>query len=281
MPQIPKRKNSNQFPRTSQLPSQSSKYWAKEKDRLLRQLLISDIENVTGRELAVYYAHIDQPIMPSDSDDLSEVLEGIVGRHIDLLIHTPGGGVDAVEKIVTVLKKRTDSFRVLVPGWAKSGGTVIAISSSEIVLGINSEMGPIDPQLKINGLGMVPAEVVANDPTMQPSVQAMAKMAVERMRKMAANYLAQGMLKGKTDAEIDAVVAQLSSATSYGSHGAVIDSDEAKQLGLAATYLEPSDELWKRIWLLHCCYEHDAALRNIGKFFEGSLYSLQRPAFKI
>jgi ClpP class serine protease len=275
------RKNSGQFPRTSQLPSQSSKYWAKEKDRLLRQLLISDIENVTNRELAVYYARIDQPIMPSDSDDLSEVLEGITGRHIDLLIHTPGGGVDAVEKIVTVLKKRTDSFRVLVPGWAKSGGTVIAISSSEIVLGINSEMGPIDPQLRINGLGMVPAEVVANDPTMQPAVQAMAKMAVERMRKMAANYLAQGMLKGKTEEQIAAVVAQLSSATSYGSHGAVIDSDEAKQLGLTATYLEPSDELWKRIWLLHCCYEHDAALRNIGKFFEGALHSLQWPAVKI
>lgn len=47
----PPRKNklADQFPRTSQLPSQSSRFWAKEKDRYLRQLLISDLEQTTGR----------------------------------------------------------------------------------------------------------------------------------------------------------------------------------------------------------------------------------------
>ena len=39
------RKTRKQFPRSGELPTQSSKYWAKEKDRYLRQLLISDIED--------------------------------------------------------------------------------------------------------------------------------------------------------------------------------------------------------------------------------------------
>src|SRR5471030_2543944 len=91
------------FPRVDQPTTQSSKYWAKEKDRYIRQLLISDIEDITKRELVVYFCRTDQAITETDAEDIAEVLEGIESKEIDILLYTVGGYIDAVEKIVSVL----------------------------------------------------------------------------------------------------------------------------------------------------------------------------------
>jgi len=98
-----KRKLRSQFPRSRDLPSQSSQYWAKEKDRYIRQLLIADIEEDTKRDLVVCFSRLDQSINESDANDLSEILQGVEHDAIDILLHTPGGYVDAVEKFITVL----------------------------------------------------------------------------------------------------------------------------------------------------------------------------------
>ncbi|QWC56938.1 hypothetical protein F7D01_07365 [Erythrobacter sp. 3-20A1M] len=144
----------SQFPRTADLTSQSPKYWAKEKDRYLRQLLILDIEEITGRPLMVCFSQLNQPINHTDPDDIAEIIQAIDGDACDILIQTPGGSVDACEKIISVLSKKFSDYRVIVPSWAKSAGTVIALSSNEIVLGINSELGPIDPHQAINGMSV-------------------------------------------------------------------------------------------------------------------------------
>jgi hypothetical protein len=103
----PNQKKPEQFPRTSDLPKQSPKYWVKEKDRYIRQQLIGDIEALTGRSLVVYFAQLDQEIGHTDSDDLSEILSGSHSQEIDFFLHTPGGNVDATEKIISILKQRT------------------------------------------------------------------------------------------------------------------------------------------------------------------------------
>ena len=270
------RKVRSQFPRSGKLPSQSSKYWAKEKDRYLRQLLISDIEEETGRELVVYFARLDQPIIETDSDDLSEIFEGVESKDVDILLHTPGGRVDAVEKIVTVLRNRTTDYRAIVPSWAKSGGTVIALSSSSILLGINSELGPIDPQMGTSEYGPVPAEFISNDESQPDILRKMAKTSIKRAQALAEKYLRDGMLKKEKVADIKRVVKKISSAQSYGSHGAVIDHMEAQSLGLSVEYLEPSSSLWRKIWLLYCLYDYDVRQNNLGKVFEGALYSMMR-----
>ena len=192
------------------------------------------------------------------------------------LIHTPGGSVDAVEKIVTVLRNRTDDYRAIVPSWAKSGGTVIALSSSRILLGINSELGPIDPQMRIPDFGQVPAEFLGEDESQPEIVRKMAQTSVKRARVLAEKYLRDGMLRKVKVTDVKKVVRKISSAQSYGSHGAVIDHTEAEALGLAVEYLEPSSPLWKKIWLLYCLYDYDVRQKNLGKIFEGALYSIMR-----
>jgi hypothetical protein len=273
----PNRKLKKQFPRDAALPSQSSKFWAKEKDRYLRQLLIADLEDQTGRETVVYFARLSEGINHSDADDMSEIIEGVSGDKIDLVIQTPGGMVDAVEKFVTVLRQRGKSYRVIVPSLAKSGGTVIALSAEKILLGVNSELGPIDPQFVMPDLGAVPCQFIADDNTQQPVLRSLAKSAVERMKQLAESILSEGMLKGKTKNELDDVINKISSSDTYNSHGAVIDFSEAEQLGLSVEWMKPEDDLWKRIWLLYCCYDHDIKLRGIGKIIEGAVNSIARP----
>ncbi|RUT96117.1 hypothetical protein EOD23_31180, partial [Mesorhizobium sp. USDA-HM6] len=88
----------------------------------------------------------------------------------DLFIQTPGGNVDATEKLIGILRQRLKSWRVIVPSWAKSAGTVIALSANDIVLGINSELGPIDPQWFANGLN-IPCDILGSDPTQPYHIQ--------------------------------------------------------------------------------------------------------------
>ena len=255
---------------------QSAKYWAKEKDRYLRQLLIKDIENLTDRPLFVYFAQLDQQINHTDPDDLSEIFQATDLKYGDLFIQTPGGSVDATEKIISILRQRFDDYRVIVPSWAKSAGTVIALSSSKIIFGMNSELGPIDPQWQYNGV-MVPCDILAADPAIAQHLRAMAQFATARMRQMATDLLAKGMMNGKSPQEIESVIQKISSTNGYMSHGAVIDYDEAKKLGLSIAYLDRNDEIWKRIWLLYCMYDYDSKAKSIGKIFEGSRFSIARP----
>jgi hypothetical protein len=272
----PKAGKSEQFPRSLLTPSQSPKYWVKEKDRYLRQLLIADIQGATGRPMFVYYAQLDQIINHTDPDDLAEILAGVGGETADFFIQTPGGNVDATEKLIGILRQRLKSWRVIVPSWAKSAGTVIALSADEIILGLNSELGPIDPQWQANGIS-IPCDILGSDPTQPYHIQQLALLAAKRMSQLAFNILQNGQMKGKSKQDIDDVLAKISTANGYMSHGAVIDYDEAKSLGLSVTYIPPEEVLWKQLWLLYCMYDYDTKANGIGRIIEGEKFSISRP----
>ncbi len=68
-------------------------------------------------------------------------------KGLDLILHTPGGEVGATESIVHYLRQIFGiDIRVTVPQIAMSGGTMMACSSKEILMGKQSSSGPIDPQ---------------------------------------------------------------------------------------------------------------------------------------
>jgi len=66
---------------------------------------------------------------------------------IDLLLHTPGGLVLASVQIARALLHHPAKTRVIVPHYAMSGGTLIALAADEIVMDPNAVLGPVDPQL--------------------------------------------------------------------------------------------------------------------------------------
>src|SRR3954451_1944109 len=86
-----------------------------------------------------------------DVDDSEAVLRAIRltddERPIDLLLHTPGGLVLAAEQIAHAVRAHPAKVTVLVPHYAMSGGTLIALAADEIAMDPHAVLGPVDPQL--------------------------------------------------------------------------------------------------------------------------------------
>lgn len=83
-----------------------------------------------------------------DSEDVLRALEATDDdRDIDLVLHTPGGLVIAALQIARAIQRRKGRTRVIIPHYAMSGGTLIALAADEIIMSKNAVLGPIDPQL--------------------------------------------------------------------------------------------------------------------------------------
>ena len=66
---------------------------------------------------------------------------------VDLIIHTPGGIALAAEMIAMALRKRPGKVTAIVPFYAMSGGSLIALAAQEILMEKGSILGPLDPQI--------------------------------------------------------------------------------------------------------------------------------------
>ncbi len=86
-----------------------------------------------------------------DMEDSEQVLRAIRmtpdDMPIDIILHTPGGLVLAAEQIARALKKHPARVTAIIPQYAMSGGTLIALAADEILLDENAILGPIDPQI--------------------------------------------------------------------------------------------------------------------------------------
>ena len=84
-------------------------------------------------------------------DDSEQVLRAIrmtpKDRSIDLILHTPGGLVLAASQIAKAIKEHPARTTVIVPHYAMSGGTLIALAADEIIMDPHAVLGPVDPQL--------------------------------------------------------------------------------------------------------------------------------------
>jgi len=76
---------------------------------------------------------------------------------IMMILHTPGGLVLAASQIARALKAHPAKKVVVVPHYAMSGGTLIALAADEILMDPNATLGPLDPQLGGPGGMYLPA----------------------------------------------------------------------------------------------------------------------------
>ena len=74
------------------------------------------------------------------------ILDSLGGKAVDLILHTPGGEIFATMLLSKLLKSYPD-LRVVVPRYAMSGGTLLALSCNRLVMGNHAVLGPIDPQI--------------------------------------------------------------------------------------------------------------------------------------
>jgi ATP-dependent protease ClpP protease subunit len=100
-------------------------------------------------------------ITDEDLQALMTVMNGIQETALDLILHSPGGSIEAAEALVTYLRSKFSDICVIVPQQAMSAATMIACAANNIILGKHSFLGPTDPQFILQtelGLRIVTAQ---------------------------------------------------------------------------------------------------------------------------
>lgn len=179
-------------------------------------------------------------------------------KGLDLILHTPGGDVAATESIVDYLKDIfSKDIRVIVPQIAMSAGTMIALSSKEIIMGKQSNLGPIDPHFNgISCAGVLeefdkalldikdkPESVYLWQQIIgkyHPTFLGDCSKAVEWSKSMVNQWLLDNMLSGKKDKceKAEKIVSFFSSHQETKSHSRHINITECKKIGVNVTPLE-------------------------------------------
>lgn len=108
--------------------------------------ILGRIEKERGRPVIVHWttglARISSALELSLFDQLKAIGKQ---KAIDLVLYTGGGDTEAPIRIVSLIREFCDTFSVLVPHYAMSAGTLIALGANEIVMTPLSVLGPIDP----------------------------------------------------------------------------------------------------------------------------------------
>ena len=126
-------------------------------DTHIRNELDTHIEDI-GAELDADVVAVASPIVPGLDLRIRDAIDKLSEkkRSIAVILDTPGGIVEVVERIVTTLRWAFDEVLVIVPDRAMSAGTILALSADRIMMDYFSCLGPIDPQIEKDGK-LVPA----------------------------------------------------------------------------------------------------------------------------
>lgn len=270
----------------------------------IRKRYLEKLHKKTGRNIICYYSGFLQK--PEARDFNPGINLGINDRDkngfmttvhkldrsegLDLFLHTPGGGITATESLVDYLRKMFDTnIRAIIPQLAMSAGTMIACACKEIIMGKQSNIGPIDPQFKgIPAQGVIEEfqqaiDDIKKDPASKhvwkiiinkyhPTFIGDCKKAIELSEELVKSWLVNGMFNGDPNADQTAqhIVTELSSHKKTKDHARHIHVDEAKALGLKITSLENDydDEMQDLVLTIHHAYMHTFSNASAYKIIE-------------
>lgn len=120
-----------------------------------RKTQLQRISSIRNRDIIVYASNINanapNSIDYSDILPFSDQLSNLKSEDIDIILETPGGLAEVVEDLVKLVRKKHRDIGIIVPGTAKSAGTIFAMGADEILMGDLSALGPIDAQIVSNG----------------------------------------------------------------------------------------------------------------------------------
>ena len=293
--------NSTQAPALSDPYVKTPLYVASNSRRYERQTLIRQIQEKTRSRLICYLGGARSPITRDDVLPFHDLLRNLEkGTDVDLLLHTVGGDIDATEKLVNMIRDRvaTASFRIVVPDYAKSAGTLMVLGADRVVMSDSSELGPIDPQvIRVEGDGQRVSVSVQHhltafekyaerlteapdDPVaalmlqkFDPAVRQMYMGVDRRARQLAETFLVQGMFSDGGGNPTGAAK-ELLNTDLWHTHSQVISWSDAQnpRIGLNVDYLDPHSELWQLYWQLYCMQR--LALNDDQKLFESDYVSI-------
>ncbi len=236
-----------------------------------------------------------------DLEDMNGFMNALHGadanKDLTLILHTPGGNPHAVESIVNYLhSKFTRHIETIVPYLAMSGGAMISLASDLLILGRQSQLGPIDPQFVRGGkiysasaiqkvfnrakedikgnvkLGHLWAPILQN---MGPSLVVEAENALSYSKELVANWLSQRMFRNIPDPEgLIKNIADYFNAENVDDHGAVhvhgqmVGLQKLQELKINVELLEADQKLQDSVLtayhLMTLIFENTASMKFIA-----------------
>lgn len=251
---------------------------------VIRKKYIEKLQARVGRTVIAYYsgflqkrqssggAHPESAITDLDMNGLMAVVHNVDrGRGLDLIIHTPGGGIEATRAIVGYIYKMFGKdIRAIVPHMAMSAGTMIACATREVLMGKHSCLGPTDPHVKGYPAMGVLAEVsqaisdIRAEPLKQmlyqqvfakypPAFIGDCNRAVQGSNNMVSAWLCANMLDGDANSvgKAAALVASLTDYKGTTAHSHHFMVDDCISMGLKVAKIEDDQELQEDILSVH------------------------------
>src|SRR5258706_15640463 len=99
-------------------------------------------------DVVFFYGAIHAPLVRPFRDFIEQLRSDPVQRDkLVVFVNTPGGSVEAVEKMVDIIRFHYQDISFVVPDFAMSAGTILCMSGDRILMDYSSALGPIDPQV--------------------------------------------------------------------------------------------------------------------------------------
>lgn len=124
-----------------------------------RKNQLKQISTIRKRDVLVYASDSNKGnvsaapifIFPGDLLPFKDQLSYINTKEIDIILETPGGIAETVEDMVELIRSKYEKVGIIIPGMAKSAGTIFSMAGDEILMSNSSGLGPIDAQIVSNG----------------------------------------------------------------------------------------------------------------------------------
>lgn len=245
----------------------------------IRHKYVAALQKRTGNDTVIYFSsyNIQRPfpvpavalsVTQDDIQGFMASLHKLKGEKLDLVLHSPGGSLEAADQIVQYLRAKYRYIRAIVPQNAMSAATMLACACDEIVMGKHSAIGPIDPQM-VFGQMAVPAHTilqeferakvdVATNPmlanlwaprlsALPPGYLNLCEQTIKLAEEKVKQWLAQYMFGGKNAEQAEGIAKWLASFDEHQTHGRPIGIELAKQKGLNVIPLESDQGLQEAV----------------------------------
>ena len=271
-------------------------------DGVRRKYLVA-LNHYTKRTVILYSTKFAAPgpispdlvsINDEDLQGLMEVIHGLTSNELDLILHSPGGSLEACEAFVSYLRSKFSDIRVIVPNLAMSAATMISCAADKIMMGKHSFLGPIDPQLILNtavGQRTVSAEAIleqfelaqkeCKDPSKLgawlpmlsqygPDILVKCQHACTMARNLVQGWLENYMFKNDADATEKStdISDWLAKHRHFKTHGRHIPRSELENRGLVIEHLETDQKLQDLVLSVFHATNHTLNGTNAVKIIE-------------
>ena len=262
----------------------------------VRRKYIKKIHEKTGRNVIAYYSGwlhrgnaVDVIINDKDKSAFMLNIHKLDRtKGLDLILHTPGGDLAAAESIVDYLHSMFGKdIRAIIPQISMSAGTMFALSCKEIIMGKQSNLGPIDPQMGgvacqavLDEFEQAKEDIKKNPQSASlwqvivskyhPTFLVSCKNSIDWSEKLVEEWLKRNMCNGDGTLA-KKILKEFSDHKINKSHARHISIEKCKAIGLKVIDMEDDNDLQDLILTVHHSFMHTFAHTTVTKIVENHI----------